>query len=163
MLQWLLLAASASASNTAGPVLEVYREACVDGQLQLTPERGRISSRTQIPSIMYTEDSRNHPENVTLIQMKQPAKTFIVIEQFSRSSRGKFESICKVASTNWTETEARRAFVAGSVNPKVLDTRDSGHPFEPFVIDQPAQGLRKRLFVNDDWVMIETAIYRETK
>jgi hypothetical protein len=44
-----------------------------------------------------------------------------------------------------------------------LDTRDSGHPYEPYIIDQPASGVRKRLFVHDPWVSVETAVYRKAR
>jgi hypothetical protein len=44
-----------------------------------------------------------------------------------------------------------------------LDTRDSGHPYEPYIIDQPANGVRKKLFVHDPWVVVETGVYRQAK
>jgi hypothetical protein len=143
-------------------VLDVYREACLDGQLQLTPERGELVEGARLPSVMYSDERFPEPNRVVYVRMKKPADTFVSIEQFD-SPKAKFESICKVASTRWVERDARLAFIAGTTKPKVLDTRDGGHPYEPYIIDQPSNGIRKRLFVHEPWAVVETAVYRDTK
>jgi hypothetical protein len=161
MLPLLPLAASVAGSSASPTVLDVYREACVDGALQVTPDE--LVDSTRMPNIILHSDVQAERRRITYIRMKQPADTFVMIEQFDPSPRVKFETICKVASTQWTEKGAQRSFIAGTINPKVWDTREPGQIFNPYVIDQPQNGVRKRLFVHDDWVMIETAVYGEPK
>jgi hypothetical protein len=163
MLALLPLAASVAGSSASPTVLDVYRQACFDGELQITPDRGELVDITRMPDIILHSDVRAERRQITYVRMKQPGHTFVMIEQFDPSPRVKFKTICKVASTQWTAKGAQTAFIAGTINPKIWDTRDPGHIFNPYVIDQPTNGLRKRLFVHDDWVMIETAVYAEPK
>jgi hypothetical protein len=135
----------------------------VVGEFQLTPQTGEIVEGARMPVIALSYESPE-PSEAIYAQMKEPADTVVVIEHFDGEPRAKFQSICRVASRSWGEREARLAFVDGVVGkPKVMDLRDAGHPFEPYEIDQPKAGLRKRLAVHNDWVMVETAIYKDAK
>jgi hypothetical protein len=157
------VAALAGASTPDPSVLDVYREACIDGQFQVTPDRGTVVERKRPPlGVFNFPDGPPGPDHTTYIGLKKPADTFVVIEQFE-SPKAKFESICRVTSRHWIEKDAQLAFIAGTSNPKVVDTRDPGHPYEPFIIDQPANGVRKKLFVHDPWVAVETGVYRQAK
>jgi hypothetical protein len=158
-----LLAALLGASQPDASVLDVYRQACVDGEFQVTPERGQVFQGTRPPpGVSSTSEAPPRPDHTIYIEMKKPADTSVLIERYD-SPKAKFESVCRVTSRHWVEKDAQLAFIAGTTKPKVLDTRDSGHPYEPYIIDQPANGVRKRLFIHDPWVAVETAVYRDTK
>jgi hypothetical protein len=163
MLLVLPLVLAAATPTASEAVLKLYRDACVVGEFQLTPQNGEVVEGARMPGIALDFDTIE-PTKVLYVRMKEPADTDVVIEQFDGEAKAKFHSICRVASRSWGEREARMAFVDGIVGkPKVMDLRDGGHPFEPYEIDQPKAGLRKRLMVHDDWVMVETAIYKDAK
>jgi hypothetical protein len=158
-----ILAAIMGTPQPDASVLDVYRQACVDGEFQVTPERGTVFQGTRAPpGVSNTSEAPPYPTHTIYIEMKKPADTSILIERYD-SPKARFESVCKVTSRHWVEKDARLAFIAGTTNPKVWDTRDGGHPYEPYVIDQPANGIRKRLFVHDPWVAVETAVYRDAR
>jgi hypothetical protein len=163
MLFALPLVLAAAAPTASEAVLKLYRDACVVGEFQLTPQNGELVEGARMPSIALDFETVV-PTKVLYIRMKEPADTDVVIEQFDGVPKAKFQSICRVASRSWAEREARMAFVDG-VEGKftVMDLRDAGHPFEPYEIDQPKTGLRKRLTIHDDWVVVETAIYKDAK
>ena len=118
-----------------------------------------MEPKTVPAGISRSSEAPPYPNRTIYIEMKTPADTIVLIEQYD-SPKAKFESVCKVGSRHWIEKDARLAFIAGTTNPKVLDTRDGGRPYEPYIIDQPANGVRKRMFVRDSWVEVETAVYR---
>jgi hypothetical protein len=159
----LLLVASTGVPTSSEAAFEVYRQACVDGVFQLTPERGELIDSRRMPDIILYSDFSARGRNLTYIRMKKPPNTFLVIEKYDPDQKSKFESVCRVASREMTQKDVERAFFAGAPSQKYMDMRDSGHPFEPYVIDAPKAGFRKRLFVHDDWVMIETAIYKQAQ
>jgi hypothetical protein len=162
MLALLPLTALLAVSSSDEAVAALNREACVDGTLQLTPDRGELIDSSRMPNIAFFSDVDAKPKKVTYVRMKQPSKTFLMIETYAPGPSVKFETVCKVASRNLSQEAAEKAFFDGIVGkPKVFSARDGGHPNEPYVIDQPEAGLRKRLYAIGDWVMIETAIYAQ--
>ena len=159
----IFLAAALAATTRSQAVVDVYRQACVDGQLKLTPERGELIDISRMPDAIRYSDSLAKPRKTLYIRMKEPSRAFVLIEQYVPGPWAKFETVCKVASRDLTEEDAQTAFFDGVANPKFTDNRDGGHPYEPFEIDQPQNGLRKRLFVKREWMVIETAIYWPAK
>ena len=161
MFVLLSLVASVIEPVSAASVLDVYREACVDGEFQLTPDRGKLEESIKPgASVFNFPDGPPGPDHTISVSMKNPPDTYVVIERFD-SPKAKFESICRVTSRHWAEKDAQLAFIAGTTKPKILDTRDGGHPYEPYIIDQPGNGVRKKLFVHEPWVAVETGVYRQ--
>jgi hypothetical protein len=158
------LAALLAATSRDEAVIALNREACVDGTLRLTADRGRLTDGAGFPFIILYSDQRAERSSAKYIRMKSPSKTLLVIETFAPVKGAKFETICKIASRDLSQEAAEQIFFDGVAGkPKWSNARDSGHPHEPFVIDQPQAGLRKRLFAIGDWVMVETAIYHQAQ
>ena len=158
----LFLAALLTVAATDEAVVALNREACVNGILRLTPDRGELVDGSRMPDIILYSDVKAKRSSVRYIRMKRPPKTFLMVETFAPAKNVKFETICKIASRDLSQEAAEQIFSDGVAGkPKWTNARDSGRPYEPFVIDRPEEGLRKRLYAIGDWVMVETAIYRE--
>ena len=159
----LSLLAPTPAPDVSKAVADVYREACVKGELRLSPDRGSVVGRGKVPGIALPYAFRKL-ENATYVRMKHPRNTYVIIESYKPTRPGQLASICRVMSTEMLEEDAFRVFLEGEPASNVrrsLFLPPSSAPADPFVIDRPEEGYSKLLQFVDSWVVLQTAMFKK--
>jgi hypothetical protein len=158
LLAFALLAVPAPHAQSA-EVMQVYREACVEGGLRLTAERGRVVRWEELPE--FARDLRwgdLEPDRTTYVAMKAPPSTYVALTHFKPGNRAHLASECIVASRSIRIEDAAVAFFEGT--PKAHPIR-----YLPWSrwwdIDVPEQGYRKTLWVasHSKYVVLQTTLY----
>jgi hypothetical protein len=159
MLLALALLAVPAPHAVSAQVIQVYREACVEGGLRLTPERGRVVRWDDLPE--FARDLRwgdLEPDRTTYVAMKEPPSTYVALTHFKPGNHGHLASQCIVASRSIRIEDAAAAFFEGT--PKAHASR-----YLPWSrwwdIDVPEQGYRKTLWIasHSKYVVLQTTLY----
>jgi hypothetical protein len=160
MFAALLIAAGANTPELSRKVADIYQRACVSGEFRLSRKDGHVVDRGRLPVIAQYLDVPYPAERSSHIRFTYPARTFLIVYHYPADTRANFRTICRVASRSLTERDATTAFVEGEDPGKIWQKLDGRQPYEPAEIDNRQAGYRKRLFFRDEWIMLETAVYK---
>ena len=138
--------------------MQVYREACVEGRLRLTPDRGEIVGWKDVSEFArWTRWGDERQDQTTYVRMKQPPRTYVLLTHY-KPNKGRLASECIVASQSIRFEDAAAAFLEGT--PKVQAAQGCPH-CRWWDIDMRDQGYRKTLWVSalSKYVVLETTLY----
>ncbi len=148
------------AATPSEAAAEMFREACVRGELNLSPQRGRILKGSEVPGYAEVLDWGREKSERTYIKLTYPPSTYLVIAQYGHVQRHSIVRSCALVSSALTGEEAVRLFLEGlpEPHPRPVWWPNSYGPFQ--VADYPELGFRKSLrFRNDGSVVLQVGMY----
>ena len=95
----LILSALAAANSESAAAAELYREACVKGELRLNPQDGSLVEFGDLPDDVRWMRRYNHPaQQATYVKMTYPASTYVLMTTYKTKRPKAVASECIVAS-----------------------------------------------------------------
>lgn len=127
----------------------IYVEACLQGKLKLTPERGRMLSEREGTSFRNYFNWVGSPSRVRIIKFNQPRDTYLFLVDFKDAPARKIERTCILSSPQLNVKDARNAFMVGTeaTRPRVWNWN---RYYPDWELDEPKLGFRKFLRVRDN-------------
>ena len=176
MIGWLLaLALGSSGQGTqltpaeaaSEAAVQIFQEACVQGQLKLTPDRGRILSDKEtganafidIDMLQWDWPKKSH----VTVAFNYPPRTYLVTAEFGRLQSHSFASDCILISGSITKKDAMAALMRTAPDVTPLPTYLSQFYEPEWTIDQPKNGFRSLMEVReDDSIVLEVDMYNKS-
>ncbi|SMF62800.1 hypothetical protein [Allosphingosinicella indica] len=143
-------------------VRQLFRDACVAGELRLTPEQGTVVKWETLPeTIRWLRIGNQRRDLTTYIKMSSPPSTYVLITRYPERADGFAPSQCIVASRVMTFEDAAQQLYEGTPDAYAMPSSYGGQLWE---IDMPDQGYIKYLFrTSYDFLVLQTNVYGQPK
>lgn len=159
-----LLASAADASAHSKAVADLYRQACVKGELKIDPSKGSIGSIHDLPNhLRGWMRWHNRPiENSTYVRMTDPPETYVMITFYRDVPPGGLVSHCAVASRSIGFEDAADVLFEGEAG-RAERVYNNGMWMHTWRIDRPGDGYRKTLRKHRYSIDLETELYLKSE
>ena len=122
-IAWTRLASPMPASvPQANVAIEAFREACIQGTLKLSPERGRILKESEITDLMRVWDWGRPMVQRTVVQLSGIPSSYLVFAEYKHLQPRSIGRSCTLVSKSVSQREGMAAFLEGlpdkDVHPK---------------------------------------------
>ncbi|HEV2748695.1 MAG TPA: hypothetical protein VGW34_15545 [Allosphingosinicella sp.] len=155
----LVIAALVAGANPHSlPVGNLFREACIDGELRLTRSRGEQIKWRDLPASVGTFKLINQNEKLAkYFKIHEAPETYLSMVQYDKSHPGNIISECVVISGAIDRKEAARIFTEGTPDKRVrASTSGAGGMWH---IDVPEYHYRKTLLDEGDHMILMTTVF----
>jgi hypothetical protein len=157
-----VMAQGASAS-VSGPGIEAFREACIEGSLKLSPDKGRVLKEGEITSFVDIFDVGRATTRRTVIKLNQPPETYLVLADYTHLQSKSIASSCALVSGSIPHDQATAAFLDGLPDRNLLPYWIPNMNLPTWTADHPELGYRKKLaFRNDGSIVLQIGLYPAT-
>lgn len=159
-LALLMQATSPHSVSSENPAISAFREACVEGSLKLTPERGRILEGKELNEYMVQYGWDRTPAHSTIIKLAQSPTSYIVLNEYKNVQSRSIARSCALISRTITKEEAMAAFLEGLPDKNVAPAWMPIMYLPSWTADHPELGYRKHLsFGNHKSIVLELGMY----
>jgi hypothetical protein len=164
MLAALALIASAPATPQSAVVADLYRQACVRGEMRIDPKKGAVVSIHGLPGLFrrWMRWQNRQIERSTYVKMLDPPSTFVLITFYKDVKPGGVVSHCAVVSREIAFDDAVNVFFEGAPG-RAHRSYNNGMWMEDWSIDRPQDGYRKSLWRYEAWIGIASEVYQKGK
>ena len=146
--------------NASAAAAAVFKEACVEGTLKLTPARGRILKEDELTDFTSVLRWARPTSNKTVIKFNQPPSTYLIFADYEHVQPKSIARECVVVSRVITQDDAMAALMKTAPGMKPRATWIPNMYFPEWTIDAPKRGFRARMRVRDDRsILLEIASY----
>jgi len=153
----LLIQAVLHPSGSGNDVaIRAFREACVEGALKLSPDRGRVLRKREITDFVYMPDF-GRAKHRTVVKLNGAPSSYIVVTEYKDLQPKSIARSCALVSHDVSKAEALGAYLDG------LPDKVTPAMYWPpqWTSDHPELGYRKRLrFRGDGTAVLEVGMYR---
>ena len=153
LLMQAVLHPSGSGNNVA---IRAFREACVEGSLKLSPDRGRILRKREITEFVDISDWGGATARRTVIKLNGAPSSYIVVTEYKGLQPKSIARSCALVSHDVSKDEAAAAYFEG------LPEKETAPMWWPpqWTSDHPELGYRKHLrFRGDGTIVLEVGMY----
>jgi hypothetical protein len=153
-----LAMAAADPRPPRGPVAQLYREACVQGEFRLNPKKGAIVRWRDLPEVVsFLRASNPQAERTTYIKMTYPPSTYLLITRYEDPKPGRYASECIVASRSIGFEEAMRTLLEGTGKSEATRSIYGGQWWD---VHAQQQGYRKSLYLREfGFIVLKTTVF----
>jgi hypothetical protein len=143
------------------PGIQAFREACVEGSLRLSPERGRILKESEITTFVDLFEWGRATTRRTVIKLNNPPETYLVLADYTHLQRNSIANSCSLVSGRVSHEQAAAAFLEGLPDRNLLPYWMPNMNLPIWTADHPEAGYRKRLtFRNDGSIVLQIGLYK---
>ena len=139
--------------------VQAFTEACVQGQLRLSPERGRIlteKEETEFTDVLSTWQPVQH----ITVKLNYPPQTYLVIAHFGHLQRHSIANECMVISGSLTKHDAMAALMATAPGVTPVITYVPIMYLPEWTIDLPKKGFQSRMWIREGGsIILEVRMY----
>ena len=161
VLAALLLAPTASSATSPSQLaIQAFREACIQGSLKLSRERGRIIEGKELNDywVLYSWDRT--PAHSTIIKLNQSPTSYLVLDELKYVQSGSIARSCRLISRDVTQQEAMAAFLEGLPDKDVSPAWIPDMYLPIWTADHRELGYRKQLsFGSHHSITLELGMY----
>jgi hypothetical protein len=159
-LAFLVFAATPPASPAGNPAIRAFREACVEGALNLSPERGRILKDREITDFVDVLDWSRAKAQRTVVKLSEAPSSYLVLAEYKNLQPKSIARSCALVSATVSKQEAAAAYLENLPDKAVTPIWWPNMYVPIWVSDHPEQGYRKRLRFRDDGsIVLEVGMY----
>jgi hypothetical protein len=156
----LALLVSGTPPTGANPAIQAFREACIEGSLKLSPDRGRVLKDREITDFMKVWDWYRGTSATTVVKLNQPASSYLVLAEYKNLQPKSIARSCALVSESVSKQEAATAYLQNLPDKTVTPTWWPNIYIPLWVSDHPELGYRKRLRFRDDGsIVLEVGMY----
>jgi hypothetical protein len=136
--------------------IRAFREACIEGALNLSPARGRVLEEREITDFVSMSDWGRPKARRTVVKLTDAPSSYIVVSEYKNLQRKSIARSCALVSADITKDEAATAYLEGLPDKVVAPL---GWPPQ-WTSDHPELGYRKRLRLRSDGsIVLEVGMY----
>jgi hypothetical protein len=146
MMQFAFQTSPAASAAAA----QVFKQACVQGTLKLSPERGRILKEYELTDFTSVLRWGRPTKNKTVIKFNDPPATYLVFADYGKAQPKSIARECIVVSRVITLDDAMAALIGTAPDLEPRLTWISNMYLREWTIDAPRRGFRARMRVRDD-------------
>jgi hypothetical protein len=140
--------------------INIFREACTLGEINLRKSGGRIVSEKDVPkhtAVSYTALISKR----TFIEFAKPRSTYLILTEFKHVQPRGIANTCAVVSYIISRSDAAQALVETTPDVKPKQTWIPAMYLPEWTVDLPKRGFRKSLWFRDNgWMVLEVAMYK---
>ena len=136
--------------------IRAFREACVQGSLRLSADRGRLLRKSEITDFVYISDFGRGKARRTVVKLNGAPSSYIVVAEYKDLQPKSIARSCALVSHDVSKADALGAYLDG------LPDKVTPPMFWPpqWMSDHPELGYRKRLrFRGDGTAILEVGMY----
>lgn len=150
----------ASPLQAPNPGIQAFREACIDGSLKLSPDRGRVLNESEITTFVDLFEWGRPTTRRTVIKLNSPPETYLVLADYTRLQPKSIANACSLVSGTISHEQAAAAFLEGLPDHNLLPYWMPNMNLPIWTSDHPELGYRKRLtFRNDGSITLQIGLY----
>lgn len=139
--------------------VQAFTDACVQGQLKLSPERGRIlteKEETEFTDVLSTWQPVQH----ITVKLNYPPQTYIVIAHFGHLQSHSIASECMLISGSVTKHDAMAALMATAPGVTPVITYVPIMYLPEWIIDLPKRGFQSLIRIREGGsIILEVRMY----
>lgn len=153
--------APTAAEAASQAAVQAFNEACVQGQLRLSPERGRIlkkNEETDFTDVLSTWQPVSH----VTVQLNYPPQTYLVFAKFGHLTSHSVASECMLISASVSKQDAMAALMATAPEVRPVITYIPIMYLPEWTIDQPKKGFESLMRIREGGsIILEVRMYNQ--
>ena len=152
------------AQTPSGAAAEIFRNACVFGQLKLDPSQARILKPSETPDFAAVLDGSRGKESQTTIRFSYPRSTYLIFAKYKHVQARSVETVCYLVSDSISKDDATRVFLEGLPAGELFPAWVPNMYSPAWTADHPELGYRKSLkFRFDGSTVLSVGMYATKK